>query len=205
VAGGKPTMGDRRSGRGPRPTSGRAGVEKVASVTAVKKQIRGVQRMLNKPNLPAEAKTKQEALLAKLSDGLRDATKKRRERHRSTKYHKVKFFERQKCDRRIKQTERKLQEATDASARAELEKQLEAHRTDMQYIRYYPPEQKYISLYAAEQDDAGFLEKRRLKMRTLVAKRIADGKGRTDQDEDEEDEEADGGEQAEEDDFFLAK
>ena len=56
------------------------------------------------------------------------------------------------------------------------------------------------------ESDAAFIEKRRLKMRALVAKRIAEGKGRTDQDGDDDDDDDDSaaGEEAEApDDFFL--
>lgn len=189
----------------PKAKLNRRGTPKPASVTQVKKQIRGVQRMFNKPDLPAEAKAKQEAILTKLDSELRKAKRARLESHRSTKYHKVKFFERRKCDRRIGQVEKRLAAAIDPTERAELEQQLAAHRLDMQYIRYYPPEHKYISLYPKEGGDNEFIEKRRLKMRELVAKRIAAGKGRTDQDADSDSDEDDADEQLAEDDFFLAE
>ncbi|KAJ1616806.1 hypothetical protein T492DRAFT_1104441 [Pavlovales sp. CCMP2436] len=166
--------------------------------------MRGVQRLLNRPDLPAETKAKQEASLAKLDEEMRKAKRGRLESHRSTKYHKVKFFERQKCDRRIKQAEKKLAAAADATEWAPLEAELAAHRLDLQYIRYYPPEHKYISLYPKEGGDDEFVVKRRLKLRELVAARIAKGKGRTDQDDDDESD-AEGGEEVAEDDFFLSK
>lgn len=184
-----------------------SGAEKPLSVSQVQKQLRGIQRLLNRPDLPPDARAKQEAAIAKLNESLGGAKRRRLESHRSTKYHKVKFFERQKCDRRIKQATKKLLAATDEGERRALEEQLEALRADMQYIRYYPPEHKYISLYSLSvEGDAAFIEKRRLKMRALVAKRIAEGKGRTDQDgDDDDDEDGDaGGKEAEApDDFFL--
>lgn len=175
-------------------------------MTHVKKQMRSVQRTLNRPELPAEAKAKHEAALAKLNDDLRKAKRSRLESHRATKYHKVKFFERRKCERRIGQTERKLAAASDPAERAELERQLDAHRLDLQYIRYFPPEHKYLSLYPTEGGENDFVQKRKRKLRELVAKRIAEGKGRTDADADSDAGDDDGdGERLEEDDFFLAE
>lgn len=182
----------------------RGGVAKAPSVTQVKNKIRSVQRMLNKLDLPAEAKAKQEAVLAKLNEDMRKAKRTRLESHRSTKYHKVKFFERRKCERRIGQAEKKLAASTDAAERTELEQQLEAHRLDLQYIRYFPPEHKYISLYPKEGGGSEFLDKRKLKMRELVAKRIAEGKGRTDQDAESDDDEDGADERIDDDDFFVA-
>uniref|UniRef100_A0A7R9UWL1 BEACH domain-containing protein n=1 Tax=Diacronema lutheri TaxID=2081491 RepID=A0A7R9UWL1_DIALT len=96
--------------------------------------------------------------------------------------------------------------ASDPAERAELERQLDAHRLDLQYIRYFPPEHKYLSLYPTEGGENDFVQKRKRKLRELVAKRIAEGKGRTDADADSDAGDDDGdGERLEEDDFFLAE
>ncbi|CAE7870794.1 EFG1, partial [Symbiodinium sp. KB8] len=79
----------------------------------------------------------------------------------ASRYHKIKFFERKKLQRKIKQAERALAEASTAAAAAcgrandSAESELVAARTrlarlqeDMNYVRWFPRSERYIALFA---------------------------------------------------------
>lgn len=192
------------------------------SVSALKKQIRAIERLLKRPDLPEGGREKQQALLATAEGKLREAKRQRLEAFRSTKYHKVKFFERQKCERMINKIKRRLEGPVDTAEQRDLQKKLHQLELDMRYIRFYPPGEKYISLYANGQETNTILERKRRKMRRLVEKRavlmerqrehqaVLDDDAEDDEDdEDSEDQQAGRRERtqksttASEDDFFL--
>jgi len=74
-----------------------------------------------------------------------------REKKNATKYHQVKFVERQKLTRLEKKCKRDLDEAKAAADFDDVEKQtkeLERICMDQLYVAYYPNDTKYISLFA---------------------------------------------------------
>jgi hypothetical protein len=98
----------------------------------------------------------------------------------ASKYHQVKFVERQKLTRMEKKCKRNLDEARAAADFDDVEKhskQLEQICMDQLYVAYYPNDAKYISLFADGvrlQDDEK-TAKRREEVRNMIIKRIKSG------------------------------
>ena len=80
---------------------------------------------------------------------------------KTTKYKMVRFFERQKVVRKLKQARRKMNEASDDPDRDAAVRDFDNLRKELNYIVHYPMDQKYISLYSrVETTDEGALKKR---------------------------------------------
>jgi len=85
-----------------------------------------------------------------LEKDLTEAERVRKERTMATRYHKVKFFERQKVMRRIQQVKKQSDSCSDKAEKAALKKTLLDLRVDLNYIQHYPKAKKYISLFPPE-------------------------------------------------------
>ncbi|KAJ3912276.1 hypothetical protein F5877DRAFT_27475, partial [Lentinula edodes] len=115
-------------------------------VQKIKSAMRQTKRLLAREKLAADVRVTSERKLKSLEADLAKAELGRKERALSTRYHKIKFFERQKIVRKIIQTKRKLSEA-DSSNQEVLETELHERRVDLNYITHYPKTKKYISLF----------------------------------------------------------
>ncbi|GAA5896576.1 Efg1p [Sporobolomyces salmoneus] len=114
------------------------------SVSKIKAQLRQTKRLLSKPDLNPDVKITSERRLAALEMELVKAEKGLLEKKMVSKYRGVKFFERQKVLRRIKQAKKQLE--SDPSAETTKE-QLKSARLDLYYILRYPKTEKYLALY----------------------------------------------------------
>ncbi|KAL0565532.1 18S rRNA maturation protein [Marasmius crinis-equi] len=117
-------------------------------VQKIKASIRQARRLLAKDKLNADIRVQTERKLKSLEEDLARAEENRKEKTMATRYHKVKFFERQKVTRKIKQTIRKLE--AEAEEDSEVKKELFELRVDLNYILHYPKTKKYISLFPPE-------------------------------------------------------
>ncbi|KAK0195982.1 hypothetical protein F5146DRAFT_1027973 [Armillaria mellea] len=123
--------------------SGTPGVQKIKS------SLRQTRRLLAKDNLAADVRVTTERRLKALEVELAEAEQIRKERILGMRYHGVKFFERQKVLRKVKQTKKKLS-STPQNERKAVESSLFDARIDLNYILHYPKTQKYISLFPPE-------------------------------------------------------
>ncbi|KAG2037888.1 hypothetical protein BDR03DRAFT_955783 [Suillus americanus] len=123
--------------------------ESLPGVQKIKSSLRQTRRFLAKENLAANVRVETERRLKALEADLARAEVARKERTYAMKYHKVKFFERQKVVRRIKQVKRDLT-STQGKEREKLDGELEGLRVDLNYILHYPRTKKYISLFPPE-------------------------------------------------------
>lgn len=187
---------------------GRGGKPKGSSQRAVppSKQLRAIERLLRKADLPADVRATKEKEKAALQASVQKQARVSREKHFSKKYHGIKFFERRKVERRISQLERAISagEALETNKAALLEAQ-----HDLLYIKHFPSSKKYLALFPSKDADNGYVAKRRRRMRALIVRRVEAGLpvGRVDSraelDEDYDDAPADHGDVVEEDDFFA--
>eukprot|EP00633_Aureoumbra_lagunensis_P002030 CAMPEP_0197290128 /NCGR_PEP_ID=MMETSP0890-20130614/7380_1 /TAXON_ID=44058 ORGANISM="Aureoumbra lagunensis, Strain CCMP1510" /NCGR_SAMPLE_ID=MMETSP0890 /ASSEMBLY_ACC=CAM_ASM_000533 /LENGTH=171 /DNA_ID=CAMNT_0042761967 /DNA_START=203 /DNA_END=718 /DNA_ORIENTATION=- len=116
-----------------------------------------------------------ESELSALEEAECIATKERRRaekaKARARKYHKVKFFERRKIERRLCQVRRELaSEPTN-----ELRKIEAALLEDLDYIKYFPKDRKYISLFFDDPNDKKSI-RRRGKYRALALEAAAEAR-----------------------------
>lgn len=128
---------------------------------SIKKMIRDTNRLLNRPNLPADMRREQERKLAALQVALIDRQKAEVERDMAVKYRMVKFFERKKALRRLAAAQ--ASGKTEAVAEAQL---------DLAYILHFPKDRKYISLYPAGEVSQGVLAEREA-IRKQIAEKLA--------------------------------
>ncbi|KAI0314582.1 hypothetical protein OF83DRAFT_1136129 [Amylostereum chailletii] len=125
----------------------------------LKAALRQTRRLLAKESLAANVRVETERRLKALEADLARAEQANKERTMTVRYRKIKFFDRQKLTRRIKQTKKQLSDETlSAKARKALEATLFELRVDLNYTINYPKTEPYISLFPPEvrQDaDAG--------------------------------------------------
>ncbi|KZT01468.1 uncharacterized protein LAESUDRAFT_663995 [Laetiporus sulphureus 93-53] len=135
-------------------------------VQKIKAALRQTRRLLAKDHIAADVRAKAERKLKSLEADLVEAECARKERVMASRYHAVKFFERQKLIRRIQQVKRQLHEDEEGDGakstkkeQKQLEKRLEELRVDLNYIivhvliwfhQHYPKLKKYISLFPPE-------------------------------------------------------
>ncbi len=76
---------------------------------------------------------------------------KSRERHFALKYHKVKFFERRKAERKLAKLRKLIK--MDPNPSEELLLELKTAEENLLYVIYFPNSEKYISLYGKQSAD----------------------------------------------------
>ncbi|ODQ50845.1 hypothetical protein SAICODRAFT_60911 [Saitoella complicata NRRL Y-17804] len=146
-----------------------------ASTSRLKKKIRDIERLLKKDSLPATARVQNERALDALSHELQVAQKASKESTLISKYHMVRFFERQKASRKMKQAEKRLASASEAEA-STLKEQLHNHKIDYYYAIHFPLDEKYVSLYPKEGADNSTAVAKRKEMRAWIEKEMLAGK-----------------------------
>ncbi|KAL4780771.1 hypothetical protein BJX76DRAFT_337130 [Aspergillus varians] len=129
------------------------------SINDLKRRIRDVKRLLNKPDLHADKRITQERALAGYEKELADEEKRRERSKMITKYHFVRFLDRKTAMKEISNLSRKRDElvkstdgSTDEAARKKKLEKLDARvhtaTVNLNYTIYYPLTEKYISIYA---------------------------------------------------------
>ncbi|KAF4598842.1 18S rRNA maturation protein [Pleurotus pulmonarius] len=120
-------------------------------VQKIKAALRQTRRLLAKDKLAANVRVETERRLKSLEADLAQAELARKERALASKYHMVKFFEKQKVTRKLLQTKRKISSGNFGDDSEEvLERRLEDLRVDLNYILHYPKTKKYVSLFPPE-------------------------------------------------------
>ena len=154
----KPKPGGSQQHQQPRQAKGARNTTVGGGLPSTKKQARSLERLLRRNasssggTLPADVvKEKQEAV-KRLTEKAASNKRIERERHFSKKYHKVKFFERLKCEKRIGVLRKQLAEASVAGKKAALEEQLREAEHDLLYVQHFPRHKKYLSLFPGEEN-----------------------------------------------------
>ncbi|KAH8595692.1 hypothetical protein B0O99DRAFT_661603 [Bisporella sp. PMI_857] len=125
-----------------------------SSVNAIKKRIRDVTRRLERSDaLPANVRIEDERALAGYEQELAVAEAEKTRQKMIKRYHKVRFFERKKADRSIKKLRKQLLEATTTEEVQQLKHQMHVAEVDLNYTRYCPLSEIYISLYPPKDED----------------------------------------------------
>lgn len=158
-----------------------------------KNRIRDLKRQLGRAD-GEKAAALQEQIDALTACETAASVERRRvetEKKYATKYHKVKFFERRKIDRKLAQARREKD--------AELEEKL---LRDLDYVKFYPKGKKYISLFV-ERDEDPKTPRLREKMRALALEAAAAHSSGRDERSLAEEEDDDAEKDDDEDDYFV--
>ncbi|KAG0605549.1 hypothetical protein M758_9G067600 [Ceratodon purpureus] len=194
-------------GRGGRGVGGvrKENEKKKSKLVSTKNQIRSIERLLKK-ELPAAVKEAQQKRLEELKLQSDSHVRAELERKMALRYRRVKFFERRKIERRIRRLEkqqRALLENLSEDHTTQLETvadQLHQLKEDLEYIRFFPKTEKYISLYMGKDDPEVKLKRDQLRER-IKANLLAAAAAGHDLEETGSDEEI---MDMSEDDFFMA-
>ncbi|KAI0048586.1 hypothetical protein FA95DRAFT_1571765 [Auriscalpium vulgare] len=120
----------------------------IPGVSKLKSSIRQTRRLLAKESLAPNVRVETERRLKSLEADLAKAEVSKKERALAVKYHRIKFFDRQKLLRRIKQTMAELEDPdTPSNSKKVLIFALYQLRVDLNYVLNYPKLEKYISLF----------------------------------------------------------
>ncbi|KAJ5601967.1 rRNA-processing protein EFG1 [Penicillium lagena] len=123
------------------------------SVNELKKRIRDVKRLLNKPDLPADARVLQQRALAGYEQDLAEETARRQRSQMIKKYHFVRFLDRKTATKELNRLQRREKEPDlNPSQKERLAKKIQTARVNLNYTIYYPLTEKYISLYPKSKD-----------------------------------------------------
>ncbi|KAK4801712.1 hypothetical protein SAY86_022199 [Trapa natans] len=188
-----------------RPAGGRRSkgpaVEKKSKPKAVsiKNQIRSVERMLRK-DLPSEVRDAQEKKLEGLRKQQEIHTRLAVERKIFLQDRKIKFFERRKIERRIRRLEKMQRSSSGPEQDAEIVEQLCKLKEDLEYVRFFPKTEKYVSLFSGS-DNSEVVDRRNGLRKQIKANLIA--AAASGKDLEETGSEDDGLLDLSEDDFFL--
>ncbi|AMD21956.1 HFR101Cp [Eremothecium sinecaudum] len=118
----------------------------------IKKQIRNIERLLAKKRevLSDKVIVDNERALQALRLELAAAEERALARANSRKYHMVRFFERKKAMRHYRQAQRDVNNA--AEKNEQLIANLRKAEVDLCYVVNFPKTQKYVALFAGEED-----------------------------------------------------
>jgi uncharacterized Zn finger protein (UPF0148 family) len=174
---------------------------------SIKNQIRSIQRLLRK-NISQEVKEVQEKKLADLRKLIELQDQSKLERKMALRYRKVKFFERRKIERRIRRLEKQQRAALEHTGEdlemqaGEISHQLAQLKEDLEYVRFFPKTEKYLSLFMGGNDPD--LVAKRNKLRELIKANLVAAAASGIDIEAETGSDDDGNMDISEDEFFLA-
>ncbi|GAA5979990.1 hypothetical protein JCM10908_001491 [Rhodotorula pacifica] len=114
------------------------------SVSKLKAQIRQTKRLLAREDLTPDVRTTTERRMVALESELEKTSQSKVEKKMVQRYRGVKFFERQKLLRKIKQARKQL---ADVPESADAQRALLEARIDLYYVLRYPRSEKYIALF----------------------------------------------------------
>lgn len=133
------------------------------SSVRARKKIKSLEGLLQRDNLPADVRIEKERALKALRADLKNTMFRLKTQKRAKKYHMVRFFERKKALRKLKQATKAFEEATEAGVKKDIKKArraLQHCQVDVAYVFMYPKSEKYISLYPIESEELDENEKK---------------------------------------------
>ncbi|RCI16266.1 hypothetical protein L249_2144 [Ophiocordyceps polyrhachis-furcata BCC 54312] len=153
------------------------------------KRARSIARLLKRKeqDLPADVRKNLERELAMLQAELADKAFHKKRSAMISKYHMVRFFERRKASRLVKQLKRQMEQKPEPDEVKRLKQDLHVAKVDEAYTLYYPHAEPYISLYRksrsteADEDEDGVvaakqsLRAARPPMWSVVEKAVMEG------------------------------
>ncbi|XP_040999714.1 rRNA-processing protein EFG1 isoform X2 [Juglans microcarpa x Juglans regia] len=175
------------------------GIAKKPKSVSLKNRIRSIERMLRK-DLTPDVRAAQEKKLEELKKQQDIHSRLAVERKIFLRDRKIKFFERRKVERRIRRLE-KLQRASSGQEHdTKVAGQLSKLKEDLEYVRFFPKTEKYVSLFTGG-DDSDIVDRRNKLRKQIKANLVA--AAASGKDLEETGSEDDGLMDLSEDDFFL--
>ncbi|TID24019.1 rrna-processing protein efg1 [Venturia nashicola] len=137
------------------PYDGRDAHPKRYATRPLKDGIRDLERMLKGAKMPADIRQTRERELEALKLELVKMTADKEKQEMIGRYHMVRFFDRKKAERRLKQATKALRACEDSEEHTKLEQDVHVAQIDLNYTQYYPLAQTYSSLYPTKKGEDG--------------------------------------------------
>lgn len=126
---------------------GKKSFKKAHTTNTIKSTIRSLRRLLER-DLPADVRVEKERALQTAENELAATEKAKVRSDLIARYHKPRFFERQKAERRLKQARKALRACEgDEVEREKLGKEVDDYEVDLNYALFFPLDEHYVSLY----------------------------------------------------------
>ncbi|CAH9083635.1 unnamed protein product [Cuscuta epithymum] len=138
---------------------------------SLKNQIRSIERMLRK-DLPPEIRTAQEKKLEEFKKQQDIHIRLAVERKQFIRNKKIKFFDRRKIERRIRRLEKQQRTCSGQVQETQIAEQLARLKEDLEYVKFFPKTEKYVSLFTGGEDE-GIVEKRKELRKQIKANLVA--------------------------------
>ncbi|EMD00444.1 hypothetical protein BAUCODRAFT_169253 [Baudoinia panamericana UAMH 10762] len=122
--------------------------KKAHTVHELRTHIRSLKRLLeHNDDLPADVRVEKERALQTAQHELAETERAKERSDMIGKWHKVRFFERQKASKRLKRARRAVAECEDLAGKVELEARVEEAEVDVNYAMYFPLGMEYVPLF----------------------------------------------------------
>lgn len=136
--------------------SGRRPFKKAHPINDLKSQVRSLKRLLeHHEDLPANVRVEKERALQSAEYELGEAQRAKKRSEMIARWHKVRFFDRQKANKRLKRAKRELNECLEGggeeSTRLTMQRKVHEAEVDVNYAVYYPLERHYVPLFPSRQ------------------------------------------------------
>lgn len=121
-----------------------------------RKKMRDIERLLKKDTLPAHVRVENERALKALGVELQNTQYNLKAKQNAKKYHMVRFFEKKKAIRKLKQARKTLEDTASTEVRKDIKKArkvVKHSEVDIVYVMLFPKTEKYISLYPNPKED----------------------------------------------------
>lgn len=112
----------------------------------LKAALRQTKRFLARENVEPGKRQEAERRLIAIEQDIQAKQTQSVERNNAKRYHKIRFFERQKLVRRIKKLKKSLAEDGEEEKETR-EKELQEARVLLNYVLHYPMSHKYVALF----------------------------------------------------------
>ncbi|KAI8104478.1 hypothetical protein M9434_003033 [Picochlorum sp. BPE23] len=151
-------------------------MKKKKKTPSMTKRIRDVKRLLAKDTLDDKLRQVMEKRLRDLLEESEENRKKYLERKFAVRYHKIRFFERIKIERRLSKIKKGIKHASSDEEKENLLKRLAAVQEDLEYVLHFPKGEKYVSLLrdADTAEAQAHLESERRRLREIVKQKLRD-------------------------------
>ncbi|GIZ39541.1 hypothetical protein CKM354_000292200 [Cercospora kikuchii] len=121
--------------------------KKAHTVNDLKSNIRSLRRLLTGPKaaaLPATVRAEKERALRTAEQDLAREQYAKKRNDIIARWHKIRFFDRQKAERRLKKARKALRDDEDNE---ELREKVKERENEVNYAMYYPLDQDYVPLF----------------------------------------------------------
>lgn len=123
--------------------------KKAHPVNELKSQIRSLKRLLQRDEkLPGTVRMEKERQLQTAQRELENTQKAKQKSDMISRYHKIRFFDKQKATKRLKRARKELKAYEgDGEGRERLARRIDEGEVDVNYAQYSPLDQHYVSLF----------------------------------------------------------